>query len=307
MKKEIESFLESLRARAASEHTVLNYGRDLKRFEAFMDSRQGTLDAVDHLFIRDFLNALYKQKLKKSSVSRTLACLRTFFKFLVRQQRLRRNPAELVSSPRLMKQLPIYLSESEVSQMMDVDQETTLKNLRDRAILELLYASGLRVSELVGLDASDLDHRERLVRVLGKGGKERIVPFGGFASEALDAYMSERKRKQKVMPDSAGNLPLFINLRGTRLGVRSVERLLECYRQFLKPGRQVTPHTLRHSFATHLLENGADLRSIQELLGHSNLSTTQKYTHVSLRHLRQEYDKAHPKAHSNRAASVERS
>ena len=307
MKKEIESFLGSLRVRAASEHTVLNYGRDLRRFEAFMDSRDVTLDAVDHLFVRDFLNSLYKQKLKKSSVSRTLACIRTFFKFLVRGQRLRRNPAEVVSSPRLGKQLPTYLSESEVSQVMDVDQEATLKNLRDRAILELLYASGLRVSELVGLDASDLDHGEQLVRVLGKGGKERIVPFGSFASKALDAYMLERQRKQKMMPDSGGNLPLFINLRGTRLGVRSVERLLVRCRRFLKPGRQVTPHTLRHSFATHLLENGADLRSIQELLGHSTLSTTQKYTHVSLRHLRQEYDKAHPKAHSNRAASEERS
>ncbi len=305
MKREIESFLSSLRARAASDHTVLNYGRDLRRFEAFMDSREVTLDAVDHLFIRDFLNSLYKQKLKKSSVSRTLACIRTFFKFLVRQQRLRRNPAEVVSSPRLGKQLPTYLSESEVSEMMDVDQEATLKNLRDRAILELLYASGLRVSELVGLNASDLDRGERLVRVLGKGGKERIVPFGSFASGALDVYMSERQRKQKMMPDSRGNLPLFINLRGTRLGVRSVERLLESYRRFLKPGRQVTPHTLRHSFATHLLENGADLRSIQELLGHSNLSTTQKYTHVSLQHLRREYDKAHPKAHSDRSASGE--
>ena len=299
MTKEIEAFLQSLRARAASDHTVLNYGRDLKRFHAFVDSRETTLDAVDHLFIRDFLNSLYKQSLTRSSVARTLACIRTFYKFLVKQQRVDRNPAEAISSPRLPKRLPIFLSESEVSQLLEApEQEATLKNLRDRAILEMLYASGLRVSELVGLNASDLDQREQLARVLGKGRKERIVPFGRFAAEAIKAYLAERGNEGKMTPDSQGNLPLFVNLRGTRLSGRSVERLLEHYRLFLKPGRKVTPHTLRHSFATHLLDHGADLRSIQELLGHSSLSTTQKYTHVSIQHLKQEYDKAHPKAHA---------
>ena len=303
MNQEIESFLESLKGKAASKHTILSYGRDLKRFKEFMESRKVVLDSIDHLFIRDFLNFLYKQKMKKSSVSRTVACIRTFFKFLVRNQRLRVNPAEIVSSPRLPKQLPTYLSEAEVGKIMEIDKEHTLKNLRDQAILELLYASGLRVSELVGLNHSDLDRKEQLVRVLGKGRKERIVPFGSFACDALDSYILEKERAKKTAPDKRGNLPLFINLRGDRLTVRSVERLLERYRQFLKPGRQVTPHTLRHSFATHLLENGADLRSIQEMLGHSNLSTTQKYTHVSLKHLRQEYNKAHPKARLKSSAS----
>ena len=174
--------------------------------------------------------------------------------------------------------------------------EPTLKNLRDRAILELLYASGLRVSELVGLNEADVDSRERLVRVLGKGKKERIVPFGQYALEALEAYRVERSRHTKTKRDEQGNIPVFINLRGTRLTARSVERLLERYRSYLTPGRQITPHTLRHSFATHLLENGADLRSIQELLGHASLRTTQKYTHVSLEHLREEYRRTHPKA-----------
>lgn len=302
MTKAIEAFIQSLRARAASEHTIANYQRDLKRFHAFMDSRKTTLESIDHLFIRDFLNHLYKQSLTKSSVARVLSCIRTFYKFLVKEKRVSQNPAEAVSSPRLPKRLPVYLSESEIGQIMDgPGHETTLKHLRDRAILELLYASGLRVSELVGLNVSDMDKREGLVRVLGKGRKERIVPFGRFAAEAIETYMAERNRSDKMLLDSQGNFPLFVNLRGSRLTGRSVERLMEHYRIYLKPGRRVTPHTLRHSFATHLLEHGADLRSIQELLGHSNLSTTQRYTHVTVQHLKREYDKAHPKARSKPA------
>ena len=302
MTKAIEAFIQSLRARSASAHTIANYQRDLKRFHRFMDSRKTDLKEIDHLFIRDFLNHLYKQSLTKSSVARILSCIRTFYKFLVQEKLVSENPAEAVSSPRLPKRLPTYLSELEVAQIMEASgQEATLKHMRDRAILELLYASGLRVSELVGLNVSDMDKRESLVRVLGKGRKERIVPFGRFAAEAIEIYMAERNRSSRMHLDNEGNLPLFVNLRGTRLTGRSVERLLEHYRLYLKPGHRVTPHTLRHSFATHLLENGADLRSIQELLGHSNLSTTQRYTHVTVQHLKREYDKAHPKAHSKSA------
>ncbi len=296
MEKEISAFLTSLKNRSASEHTTSNYERDLGRFRTFLKSRDIALDTVDHILIRDFLTTLYKRNLGKSSVSRTLACLRTFFKFLVREQRLPRNPAELVSSPRVPKKLPTFLSEAEVGVMMDASREPTLRNLRDRAILELLYASGLRVSELVRLTDQDVDRGGQLVRVFGKGRKERIVPFGQYAAQALDTYMAERGRKGLTLREASGDLPLFINLRGTRLGVRSVERLLEEYRGYLKPGRRATPHTLRHSFATHLLEHGADLRSVQELLGHSNLSTTQRYTHVSFEHLRRQYDNAHPRA-----------
>ncbi len=296
MERETQEFLASLKNRAASEHTISNYGRDLGRFREFLETRNIALNAVDHILIRDFLTTLYKSKLGKSSVSRTLACLRTFFKFLVREQYQSHNPAELVSSPRLPKNLPTYLSEAEVGVIMEAPQEATLKNLRNRAILELLYASGLRVSELVRLSDQDVDLAGQLVRVFGKGRKERIVPFGQYAALALDAYMAERRRKGLTKRDASGDLPLFINLRGTRLGVRSVERLLEQYRGYLKPGRHATPHTLRHSFATHLLERGADLRSVQELLGHSNLSTTQRYTHVSFEHLRKQYDSAHPRA-----------
>ena len=191
---------------------------------------------------------------------------------------------------------PSLTDKAEVGKIMEIDKEHTLKNLRDQAILELLYASGLRVSELVGLNHSDLDRKEQLVRVLGKGSKERIVPFGSFACNALNSYISEKERTKKTAPDKRGNLPLFINLRGNRLTVRSVERLLERYRQFLKPGRQVTPHTLRHSFATHLLSGGGDLRTIQELLGHVSLTTTQRYTEVDSEHLLKVYRNSHPRS-----------
>ena len=296
MGSEIAEFVEALHQRAASEHTISNYRRDLTRLDTFMDSRDVRLAAVDHIFLRDFLNSLYLDDLQKSSVSRILSAIRSFFRFLVRRQKVSRNPAELVSSPRLPKKLPPKLSESEVRDMLEIPKEKTFKSLRDRAILELLYASGLRVSELVGLNEADVEWSERLVRVLGKGRKERIVPFGRYAAEALEAYRTERSLQGFTQRDGNDNIPLFINLRGTRLTARSVERFLTHYGATLAPGRRITPHTLRHSFATHLLENGADLRSIQELLGHASLRTTQKYTNTSIEHLRQEYRNAHPKA-----------
>ena len=294
--REIEEFLDALKQRAASPHTVSNYQRDLRRFAVFIESRKTQLKAIDHILIRDFLNTLYLDGLAKSSVSRILSSVRSFFKFMVRGGQLPRNPGQLVSSPKIPKKLPSKLSELEAQTLMESSGEPTLRNLRDHAILELLYASGLRVSELVGLNEADIDMSGGVVRVLGKGQKERIVPFGQFAAMALEAYRVERTLKGKTQRDNEGNLPVFINLEGSRLTTRSVERLLERYRGYLSPGRQITPHTLRHSFATHLLENGADLRSIQELLGHSSLSTTQKYTHISLEHLRDEYRKTHPRA-----------
>ena len=253
--RETEEFLESLKQRAASPHTVSNYQRDLRRFAGFIESRKTPLEAVDHILIRDFLNSLYLDGLAKSSVSRILSSVRSFFKFMVRRGQLPRNPGELVSSPKIPRKLPSKLSELEAQNLMELRGEPTLGNLRDHAILELLYASGLRVSELVGLNEADVDMSERVVRVrvLGKGQKERIVPFGQFAAQALEAYGIERALKGKTRRDDNGNLPVFINIRGSRLSSRSVERLLEHYRSYLPPGRQVTPHTLRHSFATHLL------------------------------------------------------
>jgi integrase/recombinase XerC len=296
MDKQIDRFVEALRNRSASGRTIGEYQVDLRDFATFLESRGASLEAVDHVFIRDFLNHLYVQKhLQKSSVARKLACLRTFFKFLVREGSRKSNPAELVASPKIPRKLPNFLSEAEAEALMKFPQGSLMKDLRDRAILELLYASGLRVRELVGLNDDSLDMDQRLVRVFGKRSKERIVPFGEPAAEALRAYIEERQRRGLGRQDAEGRFPLFVSVRGRRLDARMVGYLVARSRRLLTAGRHLSPHTLRHSFATHLLDRGADLRVIQELLGHARLSTTQRYTHVSLEHLRKEYDKAHPK------------
>jgi integrase/recombinase XerC len=296
LRQQTEAFLEALRNRAVSEHTLANYESDLRDFEAFLKLRQRTFESIDHIFIRDFLSHLYERHLEKTSVARKLACLRTFFKFLVRDGRLKSNPAELISSPRLPKKLPSYLPEDEAAAVVEMPQGSSFKDLRDRAILELLYASGLRVRELAGLNDENVDLQQHLVRVFGKGRKQRVVPFGDFAARALTAYLAERDRLGLSHAEDDGQTPVFVSVRGRRLNARDVQRLVEKTRLGLPSGRRLTAHTLRHSFATHLLERGADLRAIQELLGHSSLATTQKYTHVSPEHLRAEYDKAHPKA-----------
>src|SRR5262245_34542477 len=291
--------MEALRIRAVSEHTLANYEFDLRDFESFLKLREVDFDSIDHVVVRDFLGHLYERDLAKTSIARKLACLRTFFKFLVRDRRLKSNPAELISSPRLPKKLPSPLQESEAAIVVEVPRGDSLKDLRDRAILELLYASGLRVRELTGLNDENLDMPQQLVRVFGKGRKQRVVPFGDFAARALTAYLEQRGRLGLAQPEDDGQTPLFVSVRGRRLSARDVQRLVETTRMRLPSGRRLTAHTLRHTFATHLLERGADLRAIQELLGHSSLATTQKYTHVSLEHLRAEYDKAHPKAKGN--------
>jgi integrase/recombinase XerC len=293
----VDAFLEALRNKASSEHTLSNYAIDLKHFAEFVEERGAALESIDHVFIRDFLNHLYAvRKLSKSSVSRKLACLKTFFKFMIRDRRLKSSPAELISSPRLPKKLPSYLEEKEASTIVELPQGNGFKAVRDRAILELLYASGLRVSELVGLNDDQVDLTQEMVRVIGKGKKERIVPFGSYAARALQEYLTARNGLKLSNRKADGSIPVFVSLQGIRLNARDVQRLVKSLRLGLKTARRITPHTLRHSFATHLLERGADLRSIQELLGHESLSTTQKYTHVSIQHLKSEYDKAHPKA-----------
>ncbi|PYS42091.1 MAG: tyrosine recombinase XerC [Acidobacteria bacterium] len=296
MHSHVEAFLEALRNRAVSEHTLSSYESDLRDLESFLSLQKTDFDSIDHIFIRDFLGYLYERDLKKTSVARKLACLRTFFKFLVRDGRLKTNPADLVSSPRLSKTLPSYLPEDEAAAVVEMPQGGSLRDLRDRAILEVLYASGLRVRELVGLNDENIDMAQQLVRVFGKGRKQRVVPFGDFAARALTAYLAERVRLGLAQAEDNGQTPVFVSIRGHRLSARDVQRLVEKTRLRLPSGRRLTAHTLRHTFATHLLERGADLRAIQELLGHSSLATTQKYTHVSLEHLRAEYDKAHPKA-----------
>ncbi len=270
-----------------SPHTLRAYREDLKEFASFIDK---DLKGIDNLDIRSFLASLHNRKLKKSSISRKLATIRSFFKYLHREGHVTKNPAKLVSSPKVPRNLPKFLDIDETFSLMNTPRGDTFKATRDKAILELLYSSGLRVSELTSLDVVDLDNKESVVRVKGKGRKERIVPIGSKAMEALQNYLPERVSLKKKSP------ALFLNTRGGRLTQRSVSRILVQYSRMIHLEGDLSPHTLRHTFATHLLHEGADLRSIQELLGHSSLSTTQKYTHVDIGHLTEVYDKAHPLA-----------
>jgi len=290
---EIAAFLRHLdRERNASPHTVRAYGEDLEQFARHVRSelgREGRPKDVDHLLIRAFLARLHRQGLTSVSSARKLATLRTFFRYLCREGVLDRNPARSLLSPRLEKRVPTYLDERDVSLLVEMPGEG-LAAARGRAILELLYATGIRCSELVGLDVAEVDRASRMIRVLGKGRKERIVPFGGRAGDAIDAYLPLRSQA-RPRTDA-----LFVNAQGRRLSDRSVRLLVRQRTQAVALARRVSPHTLRHSFATHLLERGADLRAIQELLGHASLSTTQRYTHVNTRHLLEIYNKSHPRA-----------
>ncbi|MBI5665414.1 MAG: tyrosine recombinase XerC [Nitrospirae bacterium] len=288
MKKYIDQFIDFLKGEQnVSPHTLRAYTKDLNEFVSFLDEEPKD---IDHLAIRSYIASLHHKNLKKSSISRKLASIRSYFKYLHREGHVKKNPAKLVASPKLPKTLPRFLDIDETFNLMDSPKGGTFIPTRDKAFLELLYSSGLRVSELTSLDVVDLDIKESLVRVKGKGRKERIVPIGSKAMEAIQNYLPERISLKKKSP------ALFLNNRGGRLTQRSVRRILVAYSRMINLKGDISPHTLRHTFATHLLHEGADLRSIQELLGHSSLSTTQKYTHVDIRHLTEVYDKAHPLA-----------
>ena len=337
MKQAIEKYLEYLRSvRRSSPHTVLNYGKDLGQFLLYLSppgAHPPGVTAITHLIIREFVGHLHDQGLEKSSVARKLAALRSFFKYCVREGMLKENPARLVPTPKLPKRIPSVLSAEEMNgflnQLAGMDlkrrpaatkgkavtgspeirltrrgnvDEGGLLLKRDRALLELLYAAGLRVSELTGLNLVDMDQKERMLRVRGKGNKERIVPYGLKAQEALDAYWPVREELllQSMAPGKQNPAPhteaVFVNYAGRRLTQRSVGRIVKKYVRLVNVNWDLHPHSLRHAFATHLLADGADLRAIQELLGHQSLSTTQKYTHASIRQLMDIYDKSHPHA-----------
>ncbi len=293
--------------KGASAHTLRAYRTDLSLFFSEWNIRPEAVELSD---VRAFTAMLVNKGLKKSSVGRTLSTLRSFFKFLNREGHTDLNPARLMRSPKPEKKLPGFLTVDEAFALIETQETSGFRALRDRAILELLYSSGLRVAELSALDMDDLSLREGMCKVRGKGKKERLVPVGSKAVSALRAYILERsllKRSLRGRADRKGkNTPagaaaaqdgaLFINRSGTRLTERSIRRVVvQCARKALA-GRKATPHTLRHTFASHLLQAGADLRVIQELLGHSSLSTTQKYTHLDIAHLMDVYDKAHPLA-----------
>jgi integrase/recombinase XerC len=289
MPDSVAQFLDYLdHERGASPHTLRGYATDLAEFRTFL-ARQGVrgLARADSRAIRAWLAWLHDRKLAKSSIARKLATVRSCFKFLARRGAVELNPARQVRSPKLPKRLPSFLPKDESKDLLDLEPGPSEAGLRDRALLELLYASGLRVAECCGLDRDDVDRRQGTVRVTGKGGKERVVPVGDAALQAVDAWLA-------VRGEARG--PLFTNSRGGRLTTRSVHRIVKGRARAAGIDRRVTPHTLRHSFATHMLGEGADLRLIQELLGHSRLSTTQRYTHVSPEHLMKVYDAAHPRA-----------
>jgi len=289
----IAAFLRHLeRERNASPHTVRAYAADLAQLTEHLRRELGREPSpadADHLAIRGFLAELHRRGLSRSSSARRLAGLRTFFRYLCREGRLEANPARLLATPRREKRIPAVLDEAQVQALLDMPGDA-LEAVRGRAILEMLYATGARCAELVSLDVGEVDVEARMVRVLGKGGRERIVLFGQRAQEALRAWLRERARR-RPRTDA-----LFLNARGGRLTDRSVRTLVARRVEQAALARRCSPHTLRHSFATHLLTRGADLRAIQELLGHASLGTTQRYTHVDTRHLLAVYKKAHPRA-----------
>ena len=290
MDQHIARFLIYLQAeKNSSEHTVKNYSIDLRNFFAF--TKDLPVEKIDYLEIRRFLASLNEKGFSKSSISRKLACLRSFFKFLVRENHLKENPASSISTPKKDKKLPLFLEEKEISNLLDAPAADSKTEKRDKSILELLYSSGIRVSELVGLNIEDVDFFGEVLRVRGKGKKERLVPAGGKALNAIREYVDSRAE------GNGGNRgPLFLNKGKTRLTDRSVRRIVLKYSRRIALNKNISPHVLRHTFATHMLDRGADLRSVQELLGHENLSTTQIYTHVTTKRLKEAYDDAHPRA-----------
>jgi integrase/recombinase XerC len=292
----VSAFLQYLAGeRGASAHTLRGYAADLAEFRRFLRAtRVGGWEEVDARVLRGYLAWLHGRGLAKSSIARKLAAVRSCFRFLTRRGALAANPARHVRTPRLGRRLPSFLPKDESKDLLDTTFEDTDAGRRDRALLELLYACGLRVAECCGLDLEDVDRRHGTVRVLGKGNRERMIPVGDAALAALDDYLGGRGANLAGRGAAAG--PLFRNPRGERLTTRSVHRIVGRRARAAGIARRVTPHTLRHTFATHLLGEGADLRLIQELLGHRRLSTTQRYTHVSPEHLMKVYDAAHPRA-----------
>src|SRR6266404_4091334 len=332
MKQAIGKYLQYLQSvRNSSPHTILNYGKDLAQFVAYLSppgEQPPALPKITHLIIREFVGHLHEQGLEKSSIARKLAALRSFFKYCLREGLIKENPARLVPTPKLPKRVPSVLSAEEMNVFLDelagmgpavggslptkagktssargkkAGERLLLR--RDRALLELLYAAGLRVSELTGLNLEDMEQNEKMLRVRGKGNKERIVPYGSKAQEALEKYWPLREELLLQASGSGGarraaprTNAIFLNYAGRRLTQRSVGRIVKKYVKLVNINWDLHPHSLRHAFATHLLADGADLRAIQELLGHSSLSTTQRYTHATIRQLLEVYDKAHPRA-----------
>ena len=320
MKDTLKDFLQHLRRRDVSRHTLTAYANDVATFlEHTSQIRQKPLDElapadVDAFAIRAFLGKLHKQRISASSSARKLSAIRTFVKFLRRDDLIEDDPSSLVAAPKKPETIPAHLTINEMSRLLEMPDTSQALGRRDRAILELFYASGLRLSELVGVDMEDVNLSGRMVRVMGKGRKQRLVPFNTSTADAVRAWMKDRsgamgatgamgamgatgaRGAKPLRPERGAKAALFLNYRGGRLSTRSVDRLVRRYVALCGAKFGISPHALRHSFATHLLANGADLRAIQELLGHARLSTTQRYTHVNAAQLIEVYKKSHPRA-----------
>jgi integrase/recombinase XerC len=286
--------------RNVSDHTRLAYISDVEEFAGFLQKNEFIKDAdslphVEAETVRVYLGYLFRKKVKKVTVNRKISSLRAFYKYLIRAGKAKINPAGLIQSAKTEKYIPIFLSVDEMFDLLKVKSDT-IPGLRNQAMLELFYSCGLRLSELAGLDVNDLDFNQALVKVRGKGKKERIVPVGGPALNAVREYLKKTADVRKKINNDVWKNPLFLNLRGKRITVRSIARIVDEVTKKSGIGRKISPHALRHSFATHLLNAGADLRAIQELLGHESLSTTQKYTAVNINRMMEIYDKAHPRA-----------
>ena len=296
--EQIESFIAELKRQNASPHTIRNYASDLEQFRDYFTPPDGEPPAprdFDLLAIREWMAHLYEQNLSAVSMRRKLAAVRSFFKFLLRNGAIAKNVARMVRTPKAPKTVPRVPTAEQTSVLVDGVASNKLDTplpKRDLAIFEMLYGCGLRVSELIGLNQDDIDAAERWIRVRGKGRKERQVPYGSKAADALAAYLADRG-----VASESGERAVFLSRHGNRLSDREVRRIVKFYSSMLMGDSTLHPHTLRHAYATHLLSDGADLRSIQELLGHARLSTTQKYTQVSLTDLLAVYDRAHPRAH----------
>ena len=309
MEQYLPSFLEFLKLnRNVSSHTQRAYRSDLRQFVEFSKERLGrpvTTDDFDHRLVRSFLASLYDNGHSRASSARKLATVRSFARYLRSEGCLEHELGGMVSTPKLARRMPIHLDQDEISELLESPDSETALGRRDRAILELFYASGLRLSELVGLNVDDVNLRDQLVRVLGKGGKERVIPFNQSTADAISAYLDDHRVLVNSNNQTSGqrppqravvSVPLFVNYRGGRLSSRSVDRLVRKYVVQSSARLGVSPHALRHSFATHLLERGADLRAIQELLGHARVSTTQRYTHVNAAQITALYRRTHPRA-----------
>jgi len=273
----------------ASQYTIINYKIDLKEFNHSL--KQKPLENITHVDVRLFLAHMKERNISKRSTARKMSCLRSFFKFLCREGYIKSNPASGLRTPKLQKKLPLFLDTNEVVKLIESPDLSDVYGLRDRAVLETLYSSGIRVGELVGLNKENIDFISGVIKVYGKGKKERLAPVGDRALRAVRNYL-EKLHPLNIKEKKA----VFLNKSGRRMSDRAVRRILEKYIRKTSLNEKISPHSLRHSFATHLLDRGADLRSVQELLGHANLSTTQIYTHVTTERLKSTYDKVHPRA-----------